>query len=465
MVSNEQISDADVPNPKGIDGLLDHALRLAREVVSGEDALPSRPEGWFETGPHLSPAGHGLDEVVEAVRQVVTQTPSSAGRRFFNQLFGGRDPVATFAEILTALTNSSMYTYKVAGPQVLIEKEVVDRMAAKAGFTHGEGILAPGGSMANLTALIIARNEALPGVRDAGFDGIRPVVYTSSDGHYSTRKNAGITGLGRNSVREVATDGRGRMDVKDLKRMIMDDRADGLTPIMINATAGTTVLGAFDPLVEIAAVAESENIWMHVDGALGGSALLSEKHRHLLAGSHLADSFTWNAHKLMGVPLSCSAILMKKRGLLAKHFNESATYLFQADVDDLNPGTRSIQCGRRNDALKIWAAWLYHGDEGYCARLDHLFDLAQCAAELIEADPDLDLVAPPESINVCFEVTGHSAAEICGRLDLENRMKVGFGQVGGREAIRLVCVNPDFTETDIAFALDEIKAVAGNGGA
>ncbi|RLE19877.1 MAG: cysteine synthase [Acidobacteria bacterium] len=441
--------------------ILEHAFTIAREVVDGENILPSRPEGWFADGPHLSSAGHELDEVIEAVRQVITETPSSAGSRFFNQLFGGRDPVATFAEILTTLTNTSMYTFKVAGPQILIEKEVVARMAAKVGYENGDGILAPGGSMANLTALIVARNEAVSGVRDAGFDGTRYTVYTSEAGHYSTRKNAGIVGLGRDSVREVATDGRGRMDVACLKRMIAEDRAVGFIPIMINATAGTTVLGAFDPLSEIAEVAESEKVWMHVDGALGGSVLLSEKHRHLLEGSQLADSFTWNAHKMMGVPLSCSAILMKERGLLGRHFNEDAGYLFQADVDDLNPGTRSIQCGRRNDALKLWAAWLYHGDEGYRARLDHLFDLAHFAADRIKADPALDLVASPESIAVCFEVKGSSAGDICRCLDLENRLKVGFGEVAGRQAIRLVCVNPDLEEQDIAFALDEIKGAGG----
>ncbi len=442
--------------------MLEHAFTVARQVVDGENNLPSRPEGWFGDGLHLSSAGHELEEVVAAVRQVITETPSSAGLRFFNQLFGGRDPVATFAEILTALTNTSMYTFKVAGPQVLIEKEVIARMACKVGYENGDGILAPGGSMANLTALIVARNQALPRVREGGFDGSRNTVYTSEAGHYSTLKNAGITGLGRDSVREVATDDRGRMDVACLKRMIAEDRAAGFNPIMINATAGTTVLAAFDPLCEIAEVAESENIWMHVDDALGGSVLLSERHRHLLEGSHLADSFTWNAHKMMGVPLTCSAILTKERGLLAKHFNEEATYLFQADVDELNPGTHSIQCGRRNDALKLWAAWLYHGDEGYRARLDHLFDLAQYAAGRIEADPALDLVACPESINVCFEVKGHSAGDICRRLDVENRLKIGFGEVAGRQAIRLVCINPDLEEGDIAFVLDEIKAVGRN---
>jgi sulfinoalanine decarboxylase/sulfinoalanine decarboxylase/aspartate 1-decarboxylase len=367
--------------------------------------------------------------------------------------------VATFAEVLTTVVNSSMYTFKVAGPQVLIEQEVVARMCAKVGFGAGEGILAPGGSLANLTAMTIARNEAVPGVRENGFGGASYTVYTSAAGHYSTRKNAGILGLGRSRVCEVAIDGNGRMDVGRLRQAITVDREAGFKPILINATAGTTVLGVFDPLRDIAEVAAEEGVWMHVDGALGGSVLLSKRHRHLVEGSELADSFTWNAHKMMGVPLACSAILIKKKGLLEKHFSEVAPYLFQADGDDLNPGTKSIQCGRRNDALKVWAAWLYHGDEGYGRRVEHLFDLAGHAASRIDDDPGLVLVTQPESINVCFEVKGVSSAEICRRLDDDRRLKVGFGDVDERQAIRLVCVNPDFGAEDIDRALDEIKAV------
>ncbi len=442
---------------------LEHAFALAREIVRAEEELPAGTSADVSGGIHLGPAGHELSEVLEALRRVVRATPSSAGPRFFNQLFGGRVPVATLAEILTTLTNTSMYTFKVGGPQILIEKEVVARMAARVGYAQGEGILAPGGSLANLTAMIVARNEALPELRERGFEGGRHTVYTSEAGHYSTKKNAGLTGLGRGNVREVATDRRGRMDVADLKRLLAEDRAAGFCPIMINATAGTTVLGAFDPLREIAELAAEERVWLHVDGALGGSVLFSERHRALLEAADQADSFTWNAHKMMGVPLSCSAILMKRRGLLDKHFNERATYLFQADADELNPGTRSIQCGRRNDALKVWAAWLFHGDEGFRERVDRLFALASYAAKQIDADSAFELLARPESINVCFELKGHSSAEICHRLDEERRLKIGFGQVGEREAIRLVCINPDLDERDLDRALDEIKTVGARG--
>ncbi len=445
--------------------ILEIASSLAREICRQEHQLPRRidPSDGLSRdriGVCISDEGHELDHVVEALRHLVLTTPSSAGDSFFNQLFGGRDPVATLAEMLTPILNSSMYTFKVAGPQVLVELEVLDRMAQKVGFRDGEGTFVPGGSIANLVAMIIARNQADPGARDEGISSKRLTAYTSDQSHYSIRKNAGLIGIGRDSVRKVSTDDYGHMVVEDLRRLIRSDRTAGRHPFFINATAGTTVLGAFDPIRDIAAVAQSEDLWMHIDGALGASVVLSETHRHLLGGSELADSITWNAHKMMGVPLSCSAILLKRRGLLSAHFNESASYLFQANEDEFNPGTRSIQCGRRNDALKLWAAWLFHGDAGYQIRIDRLFELADYAAGKIADDPDLTLTIRPESINVCLEVRGQSSAMICEKLDAESRLKIGHGEACGSSAIRLVCVNPDLDEEDIDHVITEIKAVA-----
>lgn len=447
--------------------ILEIASALAHEICSQEHQLPRRidpTEGLpsDRTGMCISDEGHQLDQVVEALRHLVLTTPSSAGDSFFNQLFGGRDPVATLAEMVTPILNSSMYTFKVAGPQVLVELEVLDRMAKKVGFREGEGTFVPGGSIANLVAMIIARNQADPAARDEGISCKQLMAYTSDQSHYSIRKNAGLIGIGRDSVRKVSTDDQGHMVVEDLRRLIQRDRQAGRQPFFVNATAGTTVLGAFDPIREIAAVAQSEDLWMHIDGALGASVLLSKTHHHLLEGSELADSITWNAHKMMGVPLSCSAILVKRHGLLSTHFNESATYLFQSHDDEFNPGTRSIQCGRRNDALKLWAAWLFHGDAGYEKRIDRLFELADYAAGKIAEDPDLTLTIHPESINVCFEVKGQSSAEICEKLDAESRLKIGHGEACGSSAIRLVCVNPDLGEDDIDRVITEIKTVAAN---
>jgi sulfinoalanine decarboxylase/sulfinoalanine decarboxylase/aspartate 1-decarboxylase len=440
------------------------AFELASEQLDREHELPvpNSPETLRqELELALAPEGRPMEEVVGKLRRILAATPSSANPRFLNQLFGGRDPVAMLADMLVPLINTSMYTYKVAAPQVLMEREVVGRMAEKVGYADGEGILCPGGSISNLLAMLVARNESAEGVREQGLRGERLAVYTSCVSHYSIRKNAGILGLGRSNVREVPTDGRGRMDVDALRRQIHADRKLGFRPILINATAGTTVLVAFDPFRSIADVARQEGIWMHVDGAVGGSVLLCESHRELVDGVELSDSFTWNAHKLMGVPQSCSALLVRRPGLLSRHLREAADYLFQAHSDELNPGTRSLQCGRRNDAMKLWAAWQLHGDRGYDERLRHLFELARYAAERIDEDPDLELTRRPESVAVCFEVRGRRSEEICDRLYREGRLLISHGLVDGRCAIRLACVNPDLQVRDIDDILGEIKAAAG----
>jgi glutamate/tyrosine decarboxylase-like PLP-dependent enzyme len=241
---------------------------------------------------------------------------------------------------------------------------------------------------------------------------------------------------------------------------IARDKAAGALPVMINATAGTTVLGAFDPVPEIAHVAREHGVWLHVDGAFGGSVLLSRARRHLLDGADLADSFTWDAHKMMGVPLTCSVALFRQKGLLQRNLDESASYLFQRDADEYNPGVRSIQCGRRNDALKLWTAWLANGDDGYERRVERLYALIDHAVSAIERDPDLTLVKRPQSVNVCFTIRGVDAAEVCDRLDREGRIKVSHGEVDGRPTIRLVCANPALSEADLDAFFREVKLAA-----
>ncbi len=439
---------------------LDAVQRLARSVLEREGELPPRSLTGLSADLRLGVEGRPFEDVTEALRRVLAETPSSASPRFNNQLFGGRDSAAVAAEMLTPLTNTSMYTFKVAGPQVLIESEVIARMAQRAGFLEGEGILCPGGSLSNLAAMVMARNRSIAGGRESGLTGERLTVYTSEAGHYSIRKNAGMLGIGRGNVRDVPTDAAGRMRVDAVRAMVVEDLASGALPVMINATAGTTVLGSHDDIRSIADVAGEHGIWLHVDGALGASVLLCERHRHLMDGVERADSLTWNAHKMMGVPLPCSALLVRRRGALAENFSEEAGYLFQTHDDELDPGVRSIQCGRRNDALKLWAAWLHLGDAGFDRRIARFFELARYAAGIVTADPELELVTAPESVNVCFTVRDGSSSAICERLDREARLKIGHGEAAGRQAIRLVCIDPDLDERRIDDILAEIKTAA-----
>lgn len=406
--------------------------------------------------------GLPLEEVLEALERVALATPRTASRRFFNQLFSGRIEAAAAGEMVASLLNTSMYTYKVAGPHALIETALTQHMARHIGYAshEGEGVFSPGGSLANLAALIVARNEAVPEAREHGLDGRRLTVYASEDCHYSIRKNMGIIGLGRQNLRLVECDERGRMKPDALDALIAADRRTGAVPVAIVATAGTTVRGAFDPIEPLAELARNHGVWLHIDGALGGAVLLSPRYRHLVVGSEQADSWTWDAHKMMGVPLSSSVVLVRRRGLLEKHFSEAAAYLFHNAETELDHGVRSIQCGRRNDALKLWAAWKHYGDEGYARRIEHLFALARHAADEIERRPGLVLTCRPESVNVCFEVRGKPSDAICEALRIEQLAMVGHAEVGRRRIIRAACVNADMTYDDIDAFLDAVEDVA-----
>ncbi|MGL4854466.1 MAG: pyridoxal phosphate-dependent decarboxylase family protein [Lentisphaeria bacterium] len=439
--------------------------KLFEDVLLAEKLAPNTPysspdEMLKSIDITINTQGSNVDEILALLKSVAEKSTKTSSHTFFNQLFGGRIDIATVADMLATLLNISMYTYKVGTINVLIEKEVTQRMCQLANFPNGEGIFTPGGSLSNMAAMIMARNEANHNIKDHGIS--RPMTaYTSCQSHYSLTKNANLIGIGRQNMRLIDVDDRGHMNVRHLESTIIKDIQHGFLPFFINATCGTTVYGAFDPIDEIANIAEKYSIWLHADGAWGGSLLLNKAYQHLFKGLNRANSFTWDAHKMMGVPLIASCILVRDKNIMQRHFSEPADYLFQADCDSLNPGTRSMQCGRRNDALKVWAAWKMLGDQGYSNRIDQQRNLTLYLAKKIDADPLLVLHNPnPESLNVCFDVPGKSSEEICQKLDQDGRIKVGYGAFKGNIFIRTICVNPDLSFQDLDNFIFHIHQVA-----
>jgi len=438
---------------------------LVREHLDEEVEQPVRPpldpqQAFEELDLGLDEEGLPFGDVVDRLRGVLASTPSTASSRFFNQLFGGRDGAAVLGDALASVLNNSMYTYKVAGVHVLIELELVQRMGAMMGFDEPEGVFTPGGSLSNLAGLVMARGEAMPDLKDKGADGRVGRVYTSEDGHYSVRKAAGMLGIGRDNVVKIPTDEAGRMRPEALSEAIAADKAEGYVPLAVNATAATTVLGAFDPVDAIADVCEEHGVWLHVDAAYGGTMVFHPDFADRFAPMRRADSITWDAHKMMGVPLTCSVILVKHKGLLTKHLNETASYLFQDDTDDLNPGTRSLQCGRRNSILKLWTAWKAHGDAGFRQRVEALRDLTLYARGKVADHPELSLVKEPESLNLCFTVDGVPAEALCTAMNRQGRAMVGHAYVDGEAVVRQVFLDPTMGEGDIDVFFDELHTVA-----
>ena len=439
-----------------------------RSLIAHEQAEPVRApydRGLPKSLPlNIGKEGSSISEVVEGLVQIGKITPSTSAEQFFNQLFGGRIEVATMADMLASFFNNSMYTYKVAGVHAFIEQTLIRRMCDIAGFPDGDGAFTPGGSLSNMLGMLIAREERFTTSTEDGLSGHRAVAYTSDQSHYSIRKNAMMTGIGRRQLRKVETDARGRMKADALDAAIRRDLTEGYVPFFVNLTAGTTVLGAFDPIEELTEVAHGHGLWVHVDGAFGGSMLLSETHRHRLVGLPQVDSFTWDAHKLMGVPLTSSVCLFREPGSLLRHMNEDAGYLFQGGDALVAPGKTSMQCGRRNDALKLWAAWKHYGDNGYAARMDGLMEMAQFAASVIRETPGLTLVKDPESVNVCFAIDGVEAPALCDALNQHGRAMVGHANVDGSPIVRLAVSAPTTKDalrkffSSVVHTADELRA-------
>ncbi|HED65529.1 MAG TPA: glutamate decarboxylase [Planctomycetes bacterium] len=466
-----------------IEALFDAAGRLAA------DALQSNQDRTHPVVHRVSPEelirclelelpteGRGLESVLDLARKTLHYSVRTGHPRFMNQLFGGFDAAAILGEWICALTNTSMYTFEAAPVGTVVELALIERLNRFVGFENGEGVFAPGGSVSNLISVLAARHRAFPHVKDEGLrPSDRPVMFTSAEAHYSLQRAGMIAGLGRNGTVCVPVDEVGRMIPGELERCILEERRKGRTPFFVAATAGTTVPGAFDPIDEIANVAERHGLWMHIDGSYGGSVLLSRQHRHLMRGCERADSIAWNPHKMMGVPLSSSATLMRTKGSLVSTMGMNADYLFHEESDaNWDLGDRTLQCGRRVDALKLWFSWQVLGDRGFEARVDGLFDQASRMRELVREREGFRLIREQEGANVCFRYLprAHRSAageerdrheheatlRIRGKLAEEGSFLVNYASLDGAATFRLVASNPDTTEEDQTALLDAIEA-------
>jgi glutamate/tyrosine decarboxylase-like PLP-dependent enzyme len=385
----------------------------------------------------------------EILIEIIKKTPKTASTSFFNQLFGGRIGKATLGDLLAVMLNNSMYTYKVAGPQVGIEKIILNKICEIIGYSEdSDGTFAAGGSMTNYMAMLMARDKYDVDSKNLGVTK-KMIVYTSDTSHYSIAKNASFIGIGRHQVRLIKTDSFGKMLYTDLESQIQNDLKINNLPFFVNATAGTTVLGAFDDITAISKICKSYNLWLHLDGAYCGSVIFSKSYKHLVRGIELTDSFSVNAHKMLGTPLSCSIIVVQHKKYLYESFSNAAEYLYQTDDDNFNLGQTSFQCGRRNDALKFWTLWKSVGSKGLEKIIDHQFKLADIARDYINSHPDYKLYSFENSISVCFNYKNKSAKDLCTQLYESSKLMVGYGSFKGTEFIRLVTINTVLTKKDL----------------
>ncbi len=405
-------------------------------------------------------------EFLELLNQYLTYSVNTGNKQFLNQLYSGFNFPAFVGEVITALSNTSMYTYEVAPVATTIEKEMIQLMNTYCGFTEGDGIFVSGGSNANLVAMFTARNQIAPTTRFSGYDtSLKLTAFVNEQAHYSFETAANIIGIGAKSVIKIKATDNGSMCSAALEKAILESKERGETPFFVGATCGTTMLGAYDPLNSLAIICKKYGIWLHADGSFGGSLILSKQHRSLMEGIEIADSFAWNPHKLMNIPLICSALLVKKKGVLQQNITDINTdYIFH-DIDNIEDlGKKSIQCGRRVDAVKLWFAWKYFGLSGYEERINNIIEMAAYAESIIQLNPNLELLAERQSFSVCFRhksTVGVDANEfnlaLREKLRKSGKSMVNYGYLGDNLAIRLITANGELAKEDIELFFNNLE--------
>lgn len=388
------------------------------------------------------------------------------------------------AEIIISALNQSMDSWDQSPSATAVEQFVLDELCKMYNYgSKSDGIFTSGGTQSNFQALLLARdNFAFKNfnwsIKDQGlpaeFGKFR--ILCSDVAHFTVKQSASILGLGYKAVVTVETDDKFRMKADALKAKIEELKSEGLMPIAVVATAGTTDFGSIDPLEEISKIASKENMWMHVDGAVGSALILSDKNKYKIKGIENADSIAVDFHKLMYQPVSCSALLIKDRASFDV-LKLNASYLNPEINEDMGINDlvgKSIQTTKRFDALKTYMSFQIVGKQGFGDILDHIIDTATQTAELLKADEDFELVTEPSISSVVFRYVTKNIPEgrdseewhnylndnIKLNLLLRGDAIIGQTVVNNQSHLKFTVLNPLTQMEDIEAVLHKIKKEA-----
>lgn len=343
----------------------------------------------------------------------------------------------------------------------LLEAQAIGWLAEFLGYPATSGSFTSGGTISNITALATAREAALPGSRSTGMGGRRVALYCSADAHYSITRAAEILGIGRDHVRDVPIDDRRRMRADALAQMIDEDRAGGITPIAVVATAGTTLTGAVDPIAEIADECGSRRVWLHVDGAYGLPAAAAPSSAHRFAGLARVDSISVDAHKWMFVPKACSALLVRNTAALASAFSHNEAYI-PHDNEALNAVDVTLEYSRPLRALKLWLAFRVHGAAAFRRAIEANLHQAQLLYDLAAAHPEFEIRQHRPQLSItpirhapsgCPDVDEHNE-RLCRAMQHDGRVYISPATIDGSTWLRPCFTNFRTTEEDVRVCLD-----------
>lgn len=417
--------------------------------------------------------GQSIDAILTRLEHEVI----ADANKYYHPMYMGHQTSAPLAagiwtESVIGALNQSLAVSEMSPTGTAIEHQVVRWFSQLAGYATGAGgTLTSGGTEANFTAMLAARNFVLPDAWENGVGGDPPYVVYGEHAHYAVTRAIGQLGIGRN--RGIAIRSRNyKMNVEELVSTL-DRLAHERKKVMaVVATAGTTATGSFDDLNFVGQLCEQRGLWLHIDGAHGASGVLSAQPRPELRGLRYSRSLAWDPHKMMLLPLATGMVLTRDERDLEGAFAQQAPYLFHAGKTErvLDQGIRSFQCSRRADILKLWVVIQRFGMKGIGRLYDHLCDTARLLYDAISEREDFENIHEPESNILCFRYTGGLAGDIA-RIDALNKeLRPRYNREGsgwitatvldGRPVLRVTMMNPRTGASHVNALLDGLARKA-----
>lgn len=377
-------------------------------------------------------------------------------------------PLAGLFDLVGSVTNQVMAIYEMGPWATAVEHAVVDAVGEQLGYTAGTfaGLVTSGGTLANLTALLAARNGSLGNSWSAGLSSRSPapVLVAHADAHYSVTRSAGILGLGTDQIVPAALDDRRRMDPNRLDATLKELRSRGVPIVAVSAAACATPIGAFDPVPEIVDVCRRHDVWLHVDAAHGGALAFSPRYRHLVAGVEQADTVVCDAHKMMFMPALCAMLFYRNPAHRIAAFHQDAPYLFDPLVPELaeyDSGVANLECTKRAAAFGVWGVWSLLGPQIFADMVEITIDTARQFYEMLVVAEDFEPLHEPQCNIVAFRYRPASlrdapAAEF-DKFQLRLRRRViesgeyylVQSKIDGRPVLRTTIMNPLTTPDDM----------------
>jgi glutamate/tyrosine decarboxylase-like PLP-dependent enzyme len=364
-----------------------------------------------------TPADQIFNQFARDIAPHAMQVPSP---RYFGQFNPTPLAIGVWADALCSSLNQNAGAWRNGPTSAMVETQVIRWLCELLGYGRGAfGVLASGGSEANLIALKCARDRVSRDMVQRGVDRSTDLtVYASEQCHYSVEKSLDILGVGREALRKIETDARFHVRVDLLREAIARDISEGRKPFCIVGVAGATSTGVIDPLPQLAELAREHDCWFHVDAAYGGALAFSDRHKSQLAGIEQANSITFDPHKWMFVPFSCGATLVRAGGqVLRGSFDMSPEYLSEdrgfsdAEYDFFRYGQMGT---RRFSALKLWMCFKFMGKRGYAETTERHIELTKYLAKRLDELPDFERVGEIETAVCCFRYLPPSVRALSG---------------------------------------------------